>query len=99
MRKPLALLLSVSIFAAGCAHTTPNPVMFAQPGDEIRTCDGIANEMQQMINAQSVAEADRNLSAVVARPLAVTDNLNFGNPEMTEILGQIVAALLGLGEA
>jgi phosphoribosylformylglycinamidine synthase subunit PurL len=48
---------------------------------------------------QAVAEAYRNLSAVGARPLAVTDNLNFGNPEKPEIMGQIVEAVKGMGEA
>ena len=48
---------------------------------------------------QAVAEAYRNLSAVGARPLAVTDNLNFGNPEKPEIMGQIVEAIQGMGEA
>ncbi len=48
---------------------------------------------------QAVAEAFRNLSAVGARPLASTDNLNFGNPEKPEIMGQFVLAIEGLGEA
>ncbi|MBI5164858.1 MAG: phosphoribosylformylglycinamidine synthase subunit PurL [Magnetospirillum sp.] len=48
---------------------------------------------------QAVAEAYRNLSAVGALPLAVTDNLNFGNPEKPEIMGQIVEAIRGMGEA
>lgn len=48
---------------------------------------------------QAVAEAYRNLSAVGARPLAATDNLNFGNPERPEIMGQFVGAIRGLGEA
>ena len=39
---------------------------------------------------QAVAEAWRNLTAVGAEPLAVTDNLNFGNPERPEIMGQFV---------
>ena len=39
---------------------------------------------------QAVAEAWRNLTAVGARPLALTDNLNFGNPERPEIMGQLV---------
>ena len=60
MKKQVATLLIASIISSGCAHTTPNPVMLAQPGDEAKTCDGIANEMQQMIQAQSAAEADRN---------------------------------------
>jgi phosphoribosylformylglycinamidine synthase subunit PurL len=48
---------------------------------------------------QAVAEAWRNLSAVGARPLAVTDNLNFGNPQRPEIMGQIVHAIEGMAEA
>ncbi|WP_417721245.1 phosphoribosylformylglycinamidine synthase subunit PurL [Salipiger sp.] len=48
---------------------------------------------------QAVAEAYRNLSAVGALPLATTDNLNFGNPEKPEIMGQFVEALRGIGEA
>ncbi|MCC7166772.1 MAG: phosphoribosylformylglycinamidine synthase subunit PurL, partial [Rhodospirillales bacterium] len=48
---------------------------------------------------QAVAEAWRNLSAVGAKPMAVTDNLNFGNPEKPEIMGQIVEAIRGMGEA
>jgi phosphoribosylformylglycinamidine synthase len=48
---------------------------------------------------QAVAEAWRNLTAVGARPLAVTDNLNFGNPEKPEIMGQLVGAIRGIGEA
>jgi phosphoribosylformylglycinamidine synthase subunit PurL len=48
---------------------------------------------------QAVAEAWRNLTAVGARPLAVTDNLNFGNPERPEIMGQFVGCVRGIGEA
>jgi phosphoribosylformylglycinamidine synthase len=48
---------------------------------------------------QAVAEAFRNLCAVGARPLASTDNLNFGNPEKPEIMGQLVGAIRGIGEA
>ncbi|MDE2463022.1 MAG: phosphoribosylformylglycinamidine synthase subunit PurL, partial [Alphaproteobacteria bacterium] len=48
---------------------------------------------------QAVAEACRNLSAVGARPLAATDNLNFGNPQKPEIMWQIVAAIDGIAEA
>jgi phosphoribosylformylglycinamidine synthase subunit PurL len=48
---------------------------------------------------QAVAEAWRNLTAVGADPIAVTDNLNFGNPERPEIMGQIVRAIAGMGEA
>ena len=48
---------------------------------------------------QAVAEAYRNLCAVGALPLAVTDNLNFGNPEKPEIMGQIVESIRGMGQA
>ncbi|WP_134725852.1 phosphoribosylformylglycinamidine synthase subunit PurL [Paracoccus luteus] len=48
---------------------------------------------------QAVAEAWRNLVAAGARPLAATDNLNFGNPEKPEIMGQLVGAIKGIGEA
>lgn len=48
---------------------------------------------------QAVAEAYRNLCAVGALPLATTDNLNFGNPEKPEIMGQLVGAIKGIGEA
>jgi phosphoribosylformylglycinamidine (FGAM) synthase-like enzyme len=44
---------------------------------------------------QAVAEAFRNLCAVGAKPLATTDNLNFGNPEKPEIMGQFVGAIKG----
>ncbi|WP_099823524.1 phosphoribosylformylglycinamidine synthase subunit PurL [Oceaniglobus indicus] len=48
---------------------------------------------------QAVAEAYRNLICVGARPLATTDNLNFGNPEKPEIMGQLVGAIEGIGAA
>jgi phosphoribosylformylglycinamidine synthase subunit PurL len=48
---------------------------------------------------QAVAESWRNLTAVGATPIAMTDNLNFGNPERPEIMGQFVFALKGMGEA
>ncbi len=48
---------------------------------------------------QAVAECYRNLIATGSEPLAATDNLNFGNPEKPEIMGQFVAAVRGIGEA
>jgi phosphoribosylformylglycinamidine synthase II len=48
---------------------------------------------------QAVVECWRNLTAVGARPLAVTDNLNFGNPERPEIMGQFVGCVRGIAEA
>ena len=48
---------------------------------------------------QAVAEAYRNLCATGARPLAATDNLNFGNPERPEIMGQLVGCVRGIAAA
>ncbi|MDP7311609.1 MAG: phosphoribosylformylglycinamidine synthase subunit PurL [Alphaproteobacteria bacterium] len=49
--------------------------------------------------AQAVAEAWRNLTATGARPLAITDCMNFGNPERPEIMGQFVGCIEGMGAA
>jgi phosphoribosylformylglycinamidine synthase len=49
--------------------------------------------------AQAVAECWRNLTATGARPLAVTDNLNFGNPERPEVMGQLVGCIKGMAAA
>ncbi|MBT5751626.1 MAG: phosphoribosylformylglycinamidine synthase subunit PurL [Rhodospirillaceae bacterium] len=49
--------------------------------------------------AQAVAEAWRNLIACGAKPLAITDNMNFGNPERPEIIGQFGGAIKGMGAA
>ncbi|WP_375654563.1 MULTISPECIES: phosphoribosylformylglycinamidine synthase subunit PurL [unclassified Bartonella] len=48
---------------------------------------------------QAVAECWRNISTTGATPLAATDNLNFGNPEKPEVMGQLVFAIKGIGEA
>jgi phosphoribosylformylglycinamidine synthase II len=48
---------------------------------------------------QAVAEAYRNLSAVGALPLAVTDCLNFGSPENPLIMGQFKGCIEGMAEA
>ena len=48
---------------------------------------------------QAVAECWRNLTAVGAEPLAVTDNLNFGNPEKPEIMGQFVGCIRGIARS
>jgi phosphoribosylformylglycinamidine synthase len=49
--------------------------------------------------AQAVAEAWRNITATGARPLAVTDNMNFGNPEKPTVMGQFAAAIKGMAAA
>ena len=48
---------------------------------------------------QAVAEAWRNLTSVGALALALTDNLNFGNPERPDVMGQFVEAVRGIAEA
>ena len=48
---------------------------------------------------QAVSEAWRNLTAVGALPLAITDNMNFGNPEKPEIMGQFSGCIQGMAEA
>ena len=53
----------------------------------------------EMGGKQAVAEAWRNLTAVGARPLAITDNMNFGNPEKPEIMGQFAASIRGMAAA
>jgi phosphoribosylformylglycinamidine synthase len=49
--------------------------------------------------AQAVAEAWRNLTATGAKPLAITDNMNFGNPEKPEIMGQFAGCVRGISAA
>ena len=48
---------------------------------------------------QAVCESYRNLCSVGALPLAITDCLNFGNPEKKEVMGQIVDAIRGISDA
>jgi phosphoribosylformylglycinamidine synthase len=48
---------------------------------------------------QAVVEAWRNISAAGGLPLAITDNMNFGNPEKPRIMGQFVGACQGMSEA
>jgi len=48
---------------------------------------------------QAVTESWRNLTAVGARPLAITDCLNFGNPEKPEIMGQFASCIEGMADA
>ena len=48
---------------------------------------------------QAVAETYRNITATGAKPMAITDNMNFGNPQRPEIMGQFVGACQGISEA
>ena len=53
-------MLVASIISAGCASSVANPVPVAQVGDETKTCDAIANEMQKMITAQIEADSNKD---------------------------------------
>ena len=53
----------------------------------------------EMGTKQAVVETWRNLTAVGADPIAITDNMNFANPERPEIMGQFVASVKGMAEA
>jgi len=47
----------------------------------------------------AVAEAARNVACTGARPMAITNNLNFGNPKKPEVYFQLSEAIAGMGEA
>ncbi len=80
---------------AWCASTAPAKALAFTSDVTPRYCR--ANPERG--GMQAVAEAYRNLSATGARPLATTDNLNFGNPERPEIMGQLVGCIRGIGAA
>ncbi|MGH1424067.1 MAG: phosphoribosylformylglycinamidine synthase subunit PurL [Pseudooceanicola sp.] len=75
-------------------HGTPKALAFTS---DVSPRYVMANPVEG--GKQAVAEAYRNLTAVGALPLATTDNLNFGNPEKPEIMGQFVGAIQGIGQA
>ncbi len=75
-------------------HGTPKALAFTADVTP-RYC--LANPVEG--GKQAVAEAYRNLSATGAKPLASTDNLNFGNPERPAIMGQFVGCVQGIGAA
>ncbi len=63
-------------------------------------CNGRLVELEPRVGAAcAVAEAARNVVAVGATPVAVTDCLNFGNPERSPIAYQIEQSILGLADA
>jgi phosphoribosylformylglycinamidine synthase len=75
-------------------HGTPKALAFTSDVTP-RYC--MANPFEG--GKQAVAEAYRNLCATGATPLATTDNMNFGNPEKPEIMGQFVGCIKGISEA
>jgi phosphoribosylformylglycinamidine synthase II len=63
-------------------------------------CNGLYTRLDPRTGARiAVAEACRNLACVGARPIGVTNCLNFGNPEKPEVMGQFEQAVTGLSEA
>lgn len=77
MRKLIAIIvslsmLSMSIFMTGCASSVANPVPVAQVGDETKSCDAIANEMQKMVTAQIEADSDKDKQIGTNAALAIT---------------------------
>ncbi len=70
--RSITALLVVAMMASGCAHTTANPVLVAQAGDDAKSCDAITNEMQLMIQAQATAASDRNKQIAGNVALGVT---------------------------
>ncbi len=63
-------------------------------------CNALYTQLDPRTGARiAVAEACRNLACVGARPIGVTNCLNFGNPEKPEVMGQFEQAVTGLAEA
>ena len=92
MRRLLAVVLIASIFSAGCASTVANPVPVAQVGDETKTCDAIANEMQKMVTAQVTADGDKDKQIGTNAALGVTGIFLLGIPWFFMDLGGAATA-------
>jgi len=92
MKKLLAVVLIASIFSAGCASTVANPVPVAQVGDETKTCDAIANEMQRMVTAQVTADGDKDKQIGTNAALGVTGIFLLGIPWFFMDLGGAATA-------
>ena len=78
-----------------CASTAPTKALAITTDCTPRYCYADPYEGGK----QAIAEAWRNLTAVGATPLAVTNCLNFGNPQRPEIMGQFVGCIEGMAEA
>jgi len=91
-KKILAVMLIASIVSAGCASTVANPVPVAQVGDETKTCDAIANEMQKMVTAQVTADGDKDKQIGTNAALGVTGIFLLGIPWFFMDLGGAATA-------
>uniref|UniRef100_UPI0040487DEB SHOCT domain-containing protein n=1 Tax=Polynucleobacter sp. TaxID=2029855 RepID=UPI0040487DEB len=90
--KIIAILLSISIFITGCASSVANPVPVAQVGDETKSCDAIANEMQKMVTAQVEADGDKDKQIGTNAALGVTGIFLLGIPWFFMDLGGAASA-------
>jgi hypothetical protein len=90
--KIIAFILSISIFVSGCASSVAVPVPVAQVGDETKTCDAIANEMQGMITAQVEADSNRDKQIGTNAALGVTGIFLMGVPWLFMDLGGAASA-------
>jgi hypothetical protein len=97
VKKLIAVLVSISVFSAsifmtGCASTVANPVPVAQVGDETKSCDAIANEMQKMVTAQVTADGDKDKQIGTNAALGVTGIFLLGIPWFFMDLGGAATA-------
>ncbi len=92
MKKLLVVVLIASIVSAGCASTVANPVPVAQVGDETKTCDAIANEMQKMVTTQITADGDKDKQIGTNAALGVTGIFLLGIPWFFMDLGGAATA-------
>jgi hypothetical protein len=91
-KKIIAVMLIASIVSAGCASTVANPVPVAQVGDETKSCDAIANEMQKMVTAQVTADGDKDKQIGTNTALGVTGIFLLGIPWFFMDLGGAATA-------
>jgi Short C-terminal domain len=91
-KKITALMLIASIISAGCASSVAVPVPVAQVGDETKSCDAIANEMQKMITAQVEADSNKDKQIGTNAALGVTGIFLLGIPWFFMDLGGAATA-------
>jgi dihydroxyacetone kinase DhaKLM complex PTS-EIIA-like component DhaM len=90
--KIIAFILSISIFVSGCASSVAVPVPVAQVGDDTKSCDAIANEMQGMVTAQVEAEGNKDKQIGTNAALGVTGIFLLGIPWFFMDLGGAATA-------
>jgi hypothetical protein len=91
-KKITALMLIASIASAGCASSVAVPVPVAQVGDETKSCDAIANEMQKMITAQIEADSNKDKQIGTNAALGVVGIFTLGIPWFFMDLGGAASA-------